>query len=98
VSRNVLVCYDICEPRRLKRVHKVVRDFGVRVQYSVYACRLRERDRAELQARLLDVIDRTVDQVMFIDLGPVGTSTDLVPGAQVIGRPSSVAIGTSVVV
>lgn len=35
-----LVAYDICDPRRLNRVAKVCEDFGVRVQYSLFECRL----------------------------------------------------------
>jgi len=31
-----LVCYDITEPRRLARVWRAVREFGVPLQYSVF--------------------------------------------------------------
>ena len=86
MRRHVLVCYDICEPRRLKRVHRVVRDFGRPIQYSVFACRLTDLQRADLEARLLDEIDQRIDQVMLVDLGAVGSSNDGVPGARVLGR------------
>ena len=35
-----LVCYDIAEPRRLARVWRAVREFGVPLQYSVFWARL----------------------------------------------------------
>jgi CRISPR-associated protein Cas2 len=41
-----IVAYDIADPRRLVRVARVCEDFGVRVQYSVFECRL-EADRFE---------------------------------------------------
>lgn len=36
----VLVAYDICNPRRLARVAGHCQDFGMRVQYSLFECRL----------------------------------------------------------
>lgn len=35
-----IVAYDITDHRRLARVAKVCEDYGVRVQYSVFECRL----------------------------------------------------------
>lgn len=37
-----LVAYDICEPKRLRRVAKVCEDYGIRVEYSVFECDLDE--------------------------------------------------------
>jgi CRISPR-associated protein Cas2 len=39
-----VIAYDISSPKRLSKVAKVCQDFGVRVQYSVFECRL-EADR-----------------------------------------------------
>jgi CRISPR-associated protein Cas2 len=36
----ILVAYDIREPQRLARIAKHCLDYGVRVQYSVFECRL----------------------------------------------------------
>lgn len=36
----MIVAYDITDPRRLAKVAKVCEDYGVRVQYSVFECRL----------------------------------------------------------
>ena len=35
-----VVAYDIADPKRLQRVAKHCEDFGLRVQYSVFECRL----------------------------------------------------------
>jgi CRISPR-associated protein Cas2 len=86
VRRHFLVGYDIRDARRLRRVHKIVRDFGAPLQYSVFACRLTDAARAELERRLLEVIDRRVDNVILVDLGPVASvSGTLVPGLRVLG-------------
>jgi CRISPR-associated protein Cas2 len=65
-----LVCYDICEPKRLRNVHKCVRDWGDPLQYSVFLCALTEMELAELRAALYDLIHHRDDQVLFIRLGP----------------------------
>ena len=69
--RNVyLVCYDICDDRRLKRVYKPMRGFGDHLQLSVFRCELSTRERAEMIAAVSPVIDRAVDQVLIVDIGP----------------------------
>ena len=35
-----LVSYDIRDPKRLRRVAKVLESYGTRLQYSVFRCRL----------------------------------------------------------
>ena len=34
-----LVAYDICDPKRLRKVAHTCEDFGFRRQYSVFLCR-----------------------------------------------------------
>ena len=40
-----LVCYDICDDKRLKKVFKVMRNYGDHLQYSVFECPV-DRDRS----------------------------------------------------
>ena len=69
--RNVyLVCYDICDDRRLKRVYKTMRGFGDHLQLSVFRCELSTRERAEMIAAVGPVIDQAADQVLIVDIGP----------------------------
>jgi CRISPR-associated protein Cas2 len=63
-----LVAYDICNPKRLRKVAKVCEDFGLRRQYSVFFCRLAAVDMVRLRSRLYDVISLDRDQVLFIPL------------------------------
>lgn len=80
-----LVSYDIADPRRLHKVHHATRDFGRRLQYSVYECRLSAYDLARLQTHLADVIDHARDQVLFVNLGPEdGEAVDRISS---LGRP-----------
>lgn len=70
MRNTYLVCYDICNPTRLARVGKAMRDFGDRVQYSIFECRFTRTDLLRCQQRLTKIINAREDQVMFVDLGP----------------------------
>ena len=63
-----LVCYDIADPKRLRKVARVCEDFGLRKQFSVFFCRLSATDHVRLRSRLYDIIDLDRDQVLFIPL------------------------------
>jgi CRISPR-associated protein Cas2 len=63
-----LVAYDICDPKRLRKVAQTCEDFGQRRQYSVFLCRLTALRLVELKSRLYDIINLEEDQVLFIPL------------------------------
>lgn len=63
-----LVAYDIADPKRLRKVAKICEDFGLRRQYSIFLCRLSTANLVRLKAKLYDVIDLQLDQVLFIPL------------------------------
>ena len=69
MRRCYLVIYDVREPKRLRRVHKVCKGFGEAWQFSVFFCSLREIDRVRLQTDLECEMNLKEDQVMLIDLG-----------------------------
>jgi CRISPR-associated protein Cas2 len=70
MRRCFLVCYDIRHPKRLRRVHKVMKGYGEPWQYSVFFCVLKEIDRVRLQMALEDEMNLKEDQAMILDLGP----------------------------
>jgi CRISPR-associated protein Cas2 len=62
----VLVTYDVSTlsaagRRRLRRVAKVCQDYGQRVQYSVFECKVDAAMLEILEARLLDEVDESED-------------------------------------
>lgn len=63
-----IVAYDICNPKRLRKVAQTCEDFGIRRQYSVFQCRLTAHDLVRLKSRLYDIIKLDEDQVLFIPL------------------------------
>ena len=70
----VLVSYDVktSEPggsKRLRRVAKACKDYGQRVQFSVFECIVDPAQWAMLRQRLLDEIDPASDSLRFYFLG-----------------------------
>ncbi|MCZ7683675.1 MAG: CRISPR-associated endonuclease Cas2 [Sandaracinaceae bacterium] len=72
MRQTYVVTYDICEPKRLRRVHRILLGYGERLQYSVFRCELSDREVVELRGRLSEVIHHREDQVLFVDVGPAG--------------------------
>lgn len=59
-----IVAYDIADTKRLARVARVCEDFGVRVQYSIFECRLEEKAFESFWSRLLKEIDTEEDRIV----------------------------------
>ena len=70
MKRAVLVCYDICDSKRLQQVYKTLRAFGEHLQYSVFFCELSPDSQQELKGALQRIIDPTLDQILFIPTKP----------------------------
>jgi len=65
-----LVCYDVANDKRLRRIFKTCRNFGDHLQFSVFECDLSPAEKIELETELSQVINQDEDQVLFISLGP----------------------------
>lgn len=69
MRRCYLVCYDVRDPKRLRRTHKVMKAYGEAWQYSVFYCTLKAIDRVRLENALREVLNLKVDQLLIVDLG-----------------------------
>ncbi len=70
---DVLVAYDVntetkAGRRRLRQVAIACKDFGQRVQYSVFECRVTEAQFESLRARLLKIINEDEDSLRLYRL------------------------------
>ena len=70
MRQSYLICYDICDDKRLRKVFHIMRGFGDHLQYSVFECQLTASDLARCRADLASVIHHKEDQVLFVHLGP----------------------------
>lgn len=65
--RTHLVSYDVRDDRRLQKVAKHLEGYGQRIQYSVFRCRLSEKDRARLLWELSRIMQHE-DALLVIPL------------------------------
>ena len=65
-----LVCYDIADDKRLRKVFKTCGNFGDHLQFSVFECDLNPSEKIELETALVEIINHDEDQVIFVGLGP----------------------------
>jgi CRISPR-associated protein Cas2 len=73
-----IVCYDIADSKRLRRVFKTCRNHGDHLQYSIFECDLTASDKILFEDELEEIVDRDEDQVLFIALGPAANRGDRV--------------------
>ncbi|MBI4328156.1 MAG: CRISPR-associated endonuclease Cas2 [Chloroflexi bacterium] len=78
-----LVAYDISEQKRLARVAKVCEDYGVRVQYSVFECRLDEDEFSDFWLKLLEEIDEDEDRLVAYKIDARSAKETLTAGTMV---------------
>ena len=70
----VIVCYDVSTieangRRRLRRVAKACKDYGQRVQFSIFECEVDPARWTVLRQRLIDEINSDQDSLRFYFLG-----------------------------
>ena len=63
-----LLAYDIADPRRLVRVHRACRQWGVPVQYSVFVLPITPATIGDLFAEIEALIDDKVDDIRLYPL------------------------------
>jgi len=71
-----LLCYDVADPKRLRRTYKKMRGFGVPLQFSVFWCELSPIERQRLKESLWEILNWNEDRVILVNLGPVGARGD----------------------
>jgi len=82
---SYLVCYDISNEKRLRKVFQAMRGYGDHLQYSVFECHLTAMDLAKCRAELGAIIHHKDDQVLFVNLGPAEGRGDRMITA--LGKP-----------
>ncbi len=90
-----LVAYDIADPKRWRRVFRLMEGFGDWLQLSVFQCRLTVQRHAELIALLDGIIHHSDDHVILMDIGP---AEQVAPRVTSLGKTYSVVERAPVIV
>lgn len=62
-----VVCYDITEPKRWRRVFKLLNGYGRWLQYSIFRCRLTVRQMEKLRWDLEKILSAE-DRLLILNL------------------------------
>lgn len=63
-----IITYDITKNKIRRKVSKILEDYGVRVQYSVFESDMNEKELNKVIVYLKKIIDTTTDNIKFYDL------------------------------
>jgi len=90
-----VVVYDISDPKRWRRVFRLMNGYGEWLQLSVFQCRLTAQRHAELIALLDGIIHNAKDHVALLDLGP---AEHVVPRVVSLGKTFAPVVREPVIV
>lgn len=65
-----IAAYDVANPRRLRRMLAILKEYAVGGQRSVFECFLTEAERNELMNRVQGEVDEREDKFILIRLDP----------------------------
>lgn len=83
MKQFMVISYDISNDKRRLKVMKTLQDYGRRVQYSVFECRLEVAQLDKLKRRLKPLVRERQDSIRFYYL-----SADDIQRIDVIGNGS----------
>ncbi|MBM9521279.1 CRISPR-associated endonuclease Cas2 [Desulforhopalus vacuolatus] len=63
-----LICFDISDDKRLRKVAREMENFGLRVQRSIFECHLDDDELMELQKRMARIIEADKDSIRYYSL------------------------------
>ncbi|MGP1383443.1 MAG: CRISPR-associated endonuclease Cas2 [Thainema sp.] len=66
-KHDYLICYDIRDPKRWRKAHKLLKGYGETLQYSIFRIRLNQRDRELLRWQLEQILANE-DSLLLVGL------------------------------
>ena len=70
MRNRYVVCYDISDPERCRKVHGLMQGYGDRAQYSVFLCELNGMELTYLKRDLTELLNLNEDRALIVDTGP----------------------------
>jgi len=95
MERLYVISYDISEPKRWRRIFKVMNGYGQWLQLSVFQCRLSKMRMLQLEAALRDEMNHQEDHILILDLGPAENVT---PNVRSLGKQFAAVVREAVIV
>ena len=61
----MIVTYDISSPKRLARVARLMKNYGGRVQKSIFECEINDKLYLEMKVKIEKILNMEVDSVRY---------------------------------
>lgn len=90
-----IISYDIAEPKRWRRVFRIMKGYGEWLQLSVFQCRLTRMRMVQLESELRDAMSQDEDHVLIVDVGP---ADGVKPRVQSLGKAFEIVRREAVIV
>jgi CRISPR-associated protein Cas2 len=87
MRHRYIVCYDIANAKRLRRVFTKMHGFGDPLQYSIFKCDLSAAELALMRGALQELINQRDDRVMIIRIGLANDQKS--DSVEFLGKPLS---------
>lgn len=65
-----VVCYDIRDPKRWRKVFRKMKGYGEWLQLSVFQCRLDNVRVLMMEDDIRSIVNQKEDHVIIVDMGP----------------------------
>ena len=92
MKKFYVISYDISDDRKRYKVEKLLKDYGKRVQKSVFECIITEAELLKIKRKVEKIIDFNTDSVRFYFLCTRCRNNIEVSGLGMINEESSVVI------
>ena len=68
MKNKFLICYDIANNKRRRKLVKILEEYGIRLQYSIFRCELSNDKIKFVAKKLVGVIKKRDDSLMIIPI------------------------------
>jgi CRISPR-associated protein Cas2 len=65
---NILICYDISDNKRRRKVYKLLESYGIRTQYSIFELEVNKFEKDNIKEKILNILDQETDRIYFFTL------------------------------
>lgn len=67
-KRIYIIAYDISSNKRRRKIYKLLKNHGIRLNYSVFECFITKKELKEIKEKIKEIISKKNDSVLFYSI------------------------------
>lgn len=80
---NILIAYDIADPKRLRKIAKLFLNYGDRLQYSIFEFHINQLQFQKIKKEIEKIMNWNEDRITYIPLCEICNSNLKTQGKQI---------------